>query len=292
MKQVTGRDHRNVQCYIVSIITDVIPKDFVLCIRALLDFRYLAQSHTIDTHTLAQISDALTLFHQTKYAILDASAWVGKGNKPLDHFFIPKLELLHSVVPSICWSGAPIQWSADPTEYAHIDAIKIPSKNTNNGQYGPQICNYLDRDEKRHSFNLTTAIHKAGGDLESLIYHLSGSDGCDGDEMDDEPNKDWITKLGTTGMSCGPSRKVVNLFAVTSALIVQASSEDSTNIPHPLCTILIPWVAFNFNHRPGILWISVNSLTEKLNLPDLCPALLNFFSRHFQNPLVHRIGGW
>ena len=109
--------------------------------------------------------------------------------------------------------------------------------------------------------------------------------------MDDEPNEDWITELGTTSVSCGPSRKVVDLFTVASALIMQASSEDSTNIPRPLRTISIPWAAFNFNRRPDISWISVNSLAEKLNLPDLCPALLDFFSRCSQNPSVHRIGG-
>ena len=133
LKQVTGRDHRNVQRYIIAIIADAVPKKFILCIRALCDFRYLAQSRTIDTRTLTEISNALTLFHQNKQAILDAGARVGKGNKQLGHFFIPKLELLHNVVTSTCWSGPPIQWSADPTKRAHIDAIKVPSENTNNG---------------------------------------------------------------------------------------------------------------------------------------------------------------
>ena len=33
---------------------------------------------------------------------------------------IPKLELLQSIIPSICLSGAVIQWSADITEHAHV----------------------------------------------------------------------------------------------------------------------------------------------------------------------------
>ena len=93
LKQVTGRDHRNVQWYIISIIADAVPKEFVLCIRALSDFRYLAQSRSISSHTLTEISNSLALFHQNKQAILDAGARVGKGNHPLKHFFIPKLEL-------------------------------------------------------------------------------------------------------------------------------------------------------------------------------------------------------
>jgi hypothetical protein len=38
LKQVTGRDHRNVQRYIIPIIADTVTKEFVLCIRALADF--------------------------------------------------------------------------------------------------------------------------------------------------------------------------------------------------------------------------------------------------------------
>ena len=45
LKQVTGQDHHDVQRYIIPIIADAIPKEFTLCIRALADFRYLAQAH-------------------------------------------------------------------------------------------------------------------------------------------------------------------------------------------------------------------------------------------------------
>jgi len=83
LKQVTGRDHCNIQRSIISIIADTAPKEFVLCIRALSNFRYLAQSHSISSHTLTEISNALTLFHQNKQAILDAKARIGKGKSNL-----------------------------------------------------------------------------------------------------------------------------------------------------------------------------------------------------------------
>ena len=169
LKQVTGQDHRDVQRYIVPIIADTVSKEFMLCIRSLTDFCYLVQSHSINDCTLTQISHALDIFHQNKQAILDTGAQVGKGNKSLNHFFIPKIEFLHSIVLSICWSSALIQWSADPTEHAHIDIIKVPLENTNNGQYSPQICQHLDHDERRRLFNLATAICKAGNDLEAII---------------------------------------------------------------------------------------------------------------------------
>ena len=292
LKQVTGRDHRNVQRYIIPIIANTVSKEFLLCIRALSDFRYLAQSHSINTRTLGEISNALALFHQNKQAILKAKARVGKAKKPLNHFFIPKLELLHSVIMSICWSGPPIQWSADPTEHAHIDVIKVPSENTNNGQYGPQICQYLDRDEKRQLFDLATAIREAGGDLESLIYNITGNQwDDDGDGPDSETNEDWIAELDVVGRVCGPSRKVVDLFTVADALIARTLSEDSASLPWPLRTFSTSLAAFTLNRRPDIPQISVDSLAEKYKLPDLRPAILDFLVKHLQNHSVHHVGG-
>jgi hypothetical protein len=227
LKQVTGRDHHNVQRYLIPIIADAVPKEFLLCIRALADFRYLAQSRSIDDHTIAEISNALAIFHENKQAILDAGARVGKGNKPINNFFIPKLEFFHSVTTSIRWSGAPIQWSADPTERAHIDVIKVPSENTNNGQYGPQICRHLDREEKGRLFDLATAIHEAGGDLESILYSPAGNqDNGDDEQLDDEVNAGWIAELDTVATTCGPSRKQVDLFAVADSLAARIVSES------------------------------------------------------------------
>ena len=238
------------------------------------------------------ISLALDLFHENKHAILNAKARVGKGNKPLEHFFIPKLKLFHSVVTSIRWSGAPIQWSADATEHTHIDVIKTPSKNTNNGQYGPQICRHLDHKERRRLFNLATAIHEAGDNLESILYGSGGNQGDGGDEeLDEGLNVDWIAELNTVTTACGPSRKAVNLFTVTNTLATRSTSEEAANVPVPLRTFSTLQAAFNFNWKPDIPQILVDSLAEKFNLPDLRPALNDFFSQCSQNPSIHHIGG-
>ena len=291
LKQVTGRDNQNVQRYIVAIIANAVPKEFVLCIRALSDFRYLAQSRSIDSHTVTEISNALAVFHQHKKAILDAGARVGKGNKALDHFFIPKLEFFHSVAESICWSGAPIQWSADPTERTHIDVIKTTSENTNNGQYGPQICRHLDRNEKQRLFDLATAIQGAGEDLESILYGAAVDQGDGGEEPDDELNVGWIADLGTVATACGPSRKQVDLFAAASILVAHAGSEEPTSIPRPLRTFTTSRAAFNVNRKPDISHISINALAQIYSLPDLRPALLDFFFQHLNNPSFHNISG-
>jgi hypothetical protein len=147
LKQVTGRDQRNIQHYIISIIADAVPPQFVLALRSLMDFRYLAQSPLIDDNVCQHISNALTLFHQNKQAIMDAGAHCGK-NGPILHWEIPKLELLSSVVPNIKSNGIASQWSADFTEHAHIPLVKDPASAGNNQQYESQICCYLNRLEK------------------------------------------------------------------------------------------------------------------------------------------------
>ena len=97
LKQVTGRDHRNLQRYIVGVITGAAPDDFIIAIRSLLDFRYLAQAPIIDDNLCNKIRQSLRQFHNHKQAILDAGARTGKGNKPINNWHIPKLEMMQSV---------------------------------------------------------------------------------------------------------------------------------------------------------------------------------------------------
>ena len=53
LKQVTGRIHRDIERYIVGIIAVRAPPSFVITIRALMDFRYLAQSRQLDDNSLS-----------------------------------------------------------------------------------------------------------------------------------------------------------------------------------------------------------------------------------------------
>ena len=121
LKQVTGREQRDIQRYILGLIADAVRPEFVVCIRALLDLRYLSQLHEVNTDILDNITKALKIFHTFKQIILDLHLRVGKKKNPMTHFEIPKLELLQSIVSSIVWSGALPQWSADVTERLHID---------------------------------------------------------------------------------------------------------------------------------------------------------------------------
>jgi len=161
LKQVTGRAHRDVERYLVGIIAGKALPPFIIAIRALMDFRYLVQARQLDNTMLHRITSSLQLFHTHKQLILDSCARVGKGNKPMDHFQIPKLELMHGVVPSITSSRAVIQWSANTTEWAHIMEVKVPGRSRNNQSYNPQICRWLDQSEKHQNFSLALLIQTA-----------------------------------------------------------------------------------------------------------------------------------
>ncbi|KAG9309564.1 hypothetical protein JVU11DRAFT_10544 [Chiua virens] len=119
LKQVTGCDHQSMQCYIISVITSAVPQRFLTAVCALLDFQYLTQMPSFDNQVLQQLDNALLMFHNHKDAIITAGGWS-------KHFNIPKLKLLQHIIPSICESGAVMQWSADTTEHAHVTEVKNP----------------------------------------------------------------------------------------------------------------------------------------------------------------------
>ncbi|KAJ7247831.1 hypothetical protein C8J57DRAFT_1522828 [Mycena rebaudengoi] len=139
LKQLGGREHRELERCIIAVIADAAPRQVVHAIRALIDFRYLAQAPEIDEETLVRITDSLAEFHANKQHIID------KGGREQPHFYVPKIELMQSVVASIKWAGMPIQFTADVTEKAHSTEIKVPARTeTNHRNYDPQIARHLD----------------------------------------------------------------------------------------------------------------------------------------------------
>jgi hypothetical protein len=103
LKQVCGRTQRDVQRYLVVVIAGGVPPNVVTAIRALMEFRYLAQALAITSRTQDRIRATLNEFHEHKQAILDGS--FRRGKRVMDHFRIPKLELMQSVVPSVLRVG-------------------------------------------------------------------------------------------------------------------------------------------------------------------------------------------
>jgi hypothetical protein len=260
LKQVTGRVHRDLQRYIVGIIAGKAPPSFIIAIRALMDFRYLAQSRLLDDRILSKLSASLNLFHNHKQTILDIGARVGKGNKKMDHFQIPKLELMHGVVPSVIESGAVIQWSADTTEHAHITEIKVPGRSGNNQDHNPQICRWLDRSEKHQNFSLALQLRVPDADPADIIDA--------GEAFEDA---DDINQINSLALATPPPDFFTRAVRLTTSI--------SPSTPLPLRTFSTDNTAFHLNRHPDLPPMNIDEVATMFKLPDLCAALAEYVQR-------------
>jgi len=165
-----------------------------------------------------------------------------RGGAWKDSWTIPKLELLQSVIPSIRDSGAVMQWSADITEHAHIQEIKVPACAGNNQNYYSQIARYLDHSEKCFRFDLTTHLHSQA----SEVNH--GEDDEDelplGTDDRDEPDSEDSSFADHLAAFC----PVSNYFAIADALRWGC-------IPtaiKPFCTFSNDTTAFRLASKPSL----------------------------------------
>lgn len=266
LKQVTGRDHRSVQRYLVGIIAGAMPRAFVTAIRALADFRYLAQAPKFSDDTLNVLSAALQEFHTHKNAISRAGARTGKRG-PINNWEIPKLELLQSVVTSIRAAGPVMQWSADVTEHAHVTEIKTPARSGNNQNYSAQISRHLDRSDKCFRFDLATYI-------ETLVDDPPDLDDEDESHEGHEPEIETVVleNYGT------PTRRVVDYFSIAERL----RSGASPDAPRPHRTFATTTTAFHIGVKPSHR-LTVDETAEAYGLSDLRSALSDFLFRTEHN---------
>ena len=273
LKQVTGRAHRDVERYLIGVIAGKASQPFVITIRALMDFRYLAQARQLDDTLLLRIASSLQLFHDYKQSVLDLGARVGKGNKPIGYFQIPKLELMHSVVPSIASSGAVIQWSANTTERAHITEVKVPGRSGNNQSYNPQICRWLDRSEKHRNFALALSIQHT----QSRLRSDQNEDEVDPPDQDLEAeiNDDDDDDDNHTPRGPSPTTQHPDLFARSTWV----SNNVTPSTPLPLRTFHTETTAFQLNRHPSLKEATIKEIATKFDIPDLCPALTDYVRR-------------
>lgn len=273
LKQVTGRTHRDIQRFIIGVIAGAAPRDVVIAIRALLEFRYRIQAYEISDDNIDLIVSALNEFHSHKRAILEAGLRQGKGGRPISNWHIPKLELMQNIAPSIPRVGVSIQWSADITEHAHIEQIKDPARTSNNNNYDPQICRQLDRLEKCRNFDLAMS-------LKDPQLHSGTRD--DEDEGSDDDGVEALPRVPQ------PTRLPVDYFTRSIAL-----ASSGTILPLPPRTFSVGRVAINMAYDPSIRRISVDDAATLFRIPDLRAGLADFFSHEHARGVdaVHPIGG-
>jgi hypothetical protein len=122
-----------------------------------MDVQDLVQCPAPNDNLLASIDKAILAFHKNKDIIMTLGARMG-AKKPINNWFISKLEFLQSITSSTCNMNALIQWSADVTEHMNVSEIKDPACHTNNNDYDPQICRHLDQDKKLQHFAIATTL--------------------------------------------------------------------------------------------------------------------------------------
>ncbi|KAJ3491611.1 hypothetical protein NLJ89_g11320 [Agrocybe chaxingu] len=290
LKQVTGREHRDIQWYIIPVIAGAVSPLFLIAVRSLLDFRYLAQSTVVDDRTCMKIQETLDSFHHHKQAIIDAGARRGK-NGPIQTWQIPKLEFLQSVVSNIQLNGAAIQWSADTTERAHIEVVKDPANSGNNQLYESQICRYLDHLDKLETFDLATAILEAGLDFRTA----STTDKANIADIDEE---DWDIEDKPRTLSVNATEQLLSLISPIGGLpgaskrntadyfylatLLQRGLVCNARLPHrTLCCA--DNVVFHLSRDPSYKRLAIDDVAKEFGLPDLRPAIADYITRLSSN---------
>ena len=261
LKQVTGRDHRAVQRYIIGAIAGAVPAKFLTAVVALLDFHYLAQMPCFDDNTLHRIEAVLCAFHANKIAIITAGGRQGSRGR-LDHWEVPKLELLQHVVRSIRTSGSIMQWTADVTEHAHVTEIKNPARSGNNQDYYAQIARHLDRSDRCFRFDIATR-------LASIEQEGSGEE--DEDEEDEhEPDAEALHVLHYYS----PILTVIDYFKMAKE--VASGAIPDAVLPHRI--FASPTTAFRLATKPS-LRATIDEASETYGLADLRLAITDYFRR-------------
>ncbi|KAG1786631.1 uncharacterized protein HD556DRAFT_1449582 [Suillus plorans] len=205
-----------------------------------MDVQYMAQFFLPDENLLACIDRSLSIFHENKDIILSLGAWMDM-KKPIDNWFIPKLELMQSITAS--------SRKVDTTGHAHISETKDPAWHTNNNDYDPQICHHLDQQEKLQHFAIATALKSscAHSNLEKLLE----------DEVDKEDNEDCdkLIDLQTALLKeLNQMRITTNYFSKARQLV--AMRRD--NIPHPPQTFIAASTAIHLNFFPTCTGLKID----------------------------------
>ncbi|KAH9034171.1 hypothetical protein EDB84DRAFT_1669337 [Lactarius hengduanensis] len=251
VKQMTGREHRDIQRSIVAVIAGAVPPRFLCAIRALVDFIYQVQSPLLTESAISKFVDVLQKFHNEREAIITAGARMGSKG-PIGHFNIPKLEILHHFACSTKMMGVPIQWTADVTERLHITEVKHPFRATNHRNFEEQCTRILDRLERVHLFDLICSF-LANGNLKHENPAAAEA------VLAAEQDPDTAHSLAATAheMIVTSRRPTANYF-----LNGFVSSDSLT--------------AFHVNKTPDIASISISDAANLYALQDFWPALGDF----------------
>lgn len=285
--------NRDVERYIIAVVCGAAPSRFLLAVRSLMDFRYLAQSMVMDEEAVADVEKALKGFHANKQAVIDSGARNNKKGQ-VKKWAAPKFEFLHSVAWNIRLNGVALQWSADGTERAHIDVIKNPSDNTNNQNYESQIVRHLDRQEKCRLFDLATAMRDADIGFRPKTAAPEACTTAGDSDSDDEPTTTGLlAKINPVAtLSSGSTRPVTDYFM--KADFLKSTSHPGINTLKTLPrTFSTRETAFHLKAKPDYKKLSIEDTAVLFDIPDLKDSLVDYAARTAQSSsgLIEAIGG-
>lgn len=264
VKQMTGREHRDIQRTLVAMMAGLAPPHFLRAIRAMIDFIYQAQSPTHTDSTISKMEESLQEFHAHKDAILEAEARrTSTGAK--EHFQIPKMELLLSFANAIRNNGGLIQYSADVSERLLITHCKHPFARTNkNKDFTEQVVRILDREEAIRSFDVYTLLRSSDVPLVNTINNEEQ------EVTTKNPTLAWISRvLPEAQWQVDGPRPCRNYFA--GGLL---SGDAQT--------------ALHVTQRPDQVIHSLQSVSARYHLPDFELHYRNFFNSHTQDAQLIR----
>jgi hypothetical protein len=138
-----------IECYV--------PNEVLRCLRAFLEFCYIARHDVITEQLLAQLKDALRRFHHYRQAFDE----IGVSGASL-----PRQHSLTHYADGIRLFGAPNGLCSSITEAKHIKAVKEPWRRTNRYQPLKQILYINQRLDKlsamRTDFTNRAMLESAG----------------------------------------------------------------------------------------------------------------------------------
>lgn len=252
-----GRDHRDMQRFIMPVIVGAVPKRFSRLVRLHLDYFYISQCTELSEDDLSEIQKLLEEFHVHK-AIVHTQKY-----RKTEGFAIPKLELQHNIVATILATGNLKGSSTDTTERTHIEFVKLTYRMTNRKDIFPQMTDRLDLVERIRHFDLATALHHTTA--EEIIEGLAAS------QVDSQKVHETVENLH------GPKRDDhTDYFAVLCGLdhispSIAARSRNRT-------FSVQPFTALHLNRDPDVSSISVAQAASIYDIPDLASAIKDYFA--------------
>jgi hypothetical protein len=155
---------------------------------ALLEFIFHAQDLFLYDETVHALHESLWEFHHYKSVIIHDGGRKGKRGI-IEHFEIPKLEMLNIIPHSTVLMGSPYQWTSDITERCHITHVKTPYRRSNKRNFHEQCVCFMDRVEKMHFFGLYSTLKSHGLSLlNEMVMEAS-------DMEDHYPEQAWLSRV-------------------------------------------------------------------------------------------------